>query len=602
MRATAPALALALTAGVLVTLPAQVAPAVESPGASRSVPLPATLTFTVGLNYDRESLHAAARRISTPGSGSYRAFMSLSDAAVRFGATPEQRDALRSWAKQRGMSVTFDATGLTARVTGSPTAWSKVYASQQILAEPGGPAPRLTSFYVGSEEAMDGRVPPSLRGIVRGVIPVSNVLGPAPRAAFDPPINNGSPFGPGASCMPAEIGGIPFDRLSYSPSQLHKPYGTSRLHAEGQRGQGSRVAIVALGQSYAPGVAEAAAKCFGYRAPKVKTVGGPGMPDAPVMTEGYAGIESNLDLQTVAAVLPAASRIHFVEAASGVSWNLAIIDGFTTAYERVDPDVITLSYGLCTPQMREMGDGKLRWMSDDVLALGAILGTSILVAAGDSGSSACLHTGGTQAGLTAGYPAASPWVTAVGGTRIVLGKGNKRVNELVWNDLQWNPAAGSQAGAGSGGPTPYRVPWYQARVSSHDRRVVPDVVAHASGFPGWPVAMTPEQFEDFFKIEVPPQFEWVMGPVGGTSAATPFTAANVALLAAKHGRLGMLNPWLYDIAAGGEYSKAFFDVTKGNNLVAPQAACCKATRGFDMASGIGAPEFNVLDGLVISPD
>lgn len=566
---------------------------------AQSEPVPVELTFTAALPYDREALHKAAQQISTPGSSRYRDFMSLRQAADRYGASTKQRDRLKAWAKDNDMRVSFDATGLTARITGPTEVWQGIFKAE-VEVEQGGPSPRLNTYFFADGDAIVNAVPRSMKNVVAGIIPVFNDLMPAPRAAFDPPLNTGGPFGPGKECIQGELGGIPFVDMTYSPRQLHVPYGTTALHRSGDRGKGARIAVVALGQSYAPGMAEVAAECFGYRAPKVRTTGAFGMPDSPVQTSGYAGIESNLDVQTVAAVLPQAEGIGFVEAAGGASFVLSLVDGFTAAYQRLDPDVITLSYGQCMRQLSESGDAALRWISDDVFALGAIVGTSILIATGDSGSSSCLHNGIPDPAMNAGYPAASPWVTAVGGTRIILGKDNVRLNEVVWNDSTWQGQLGDDttAGAGTGGPTPYPVPWYQARATNNDRRIVPDVVAHASGYPGWPVAMTPLQFEEFTGIDVPPGIEWVVSPVGGTSASTPFTAANIALIAAREGRLGFLNPWLYDVGGSRDYRRAFYDVTDGINQVAPPAGCCRATKGFDLASGLGAPAFDRLMRLV----
>lgn len=586
---------LAVASVIAASLTATAAASNSSAPATARADLPRELTFTAALPYDRAALHKAAQQISSPGSSRYREFLTLDRAGARYGATQQQRTRLTAWAKANGMRVRFDATGLTARITGPVETWQKVYKAE-VQAEAGEPAPRLMTYFFAQGEAIVNTVPESLKGVVAGVIPVYNRLGPEPRAAFDPPLNTGSPFGPGEECLLGELGGIPFRDLTYSPKQLHTPYGTAALHRAGQKGKGARLAVIAVGQSYDPGLAEVAADCFGYRAPSLRVTGAFGMPDEPVQTSGYDGIESNLDVQTSSAVIPGAERIGFVETAGGASFVLSLIDGFSAAYERLNPDVITLSYGECMNLLAASGDAPLRWMSDDVFALGAIVGTSILIATGDSGSSSCLHNGADVQTLNVGYPAASPWVTAVGGTRIILGEGNVRVNEVVWNDSTWQGSWGDDttAGAGTGGPTTYPAPWYQAGLTRQDRRVVPDVVAHASGFPGWPVVMTPAEFEGFVGIAVPPGIEWVMAPVGGTSASTPFTAANVALIAARHGRLGFLNPWLYDVAGSRDYAKAFYDVTDGTNQVAPPAGCCRATKGFDQASGLGAPAFDRL--------
>jgi subtilase family serine protease len=58
---------------------------------------------------------------------------------------------------------------------------------------------------------------------------------------------------------------------------------------------------------------------------------------------------------------------------------------------------------------------------DAVLAMTALVGVSSFVAAGDSGSTAC---GTSVPATTLSYPAVSPFVTAVGGTRLALGAGN----------------------------------------------------------------------------------------------------------------------------------------------------------------------------------
>jgi len=156
------------------------------------------VTFTVGLPYDRGRLQRAVKRVSTPGSAEYRRFLSLSEAASRYGATPRQRAALITWAARRGMSVRFDATGLTARVTGPASAWERVYG-KEISAGAGSPAPNLVSFYVpgATKDAFDSEVPASLRGVVRSIIPVYNVLEPSASARVTPSGQRGLALRPG---------------------------------------------------------------------------------------------------------------------------------------------------------------------------------------------------------------------------------------------------------------------------------------------------------------------------------------------------------------------------------------------------------------------
>ena len=108
---------------------------------------------------------------------------------------------------------------------------------------------------------------------------------------------------------------------------------------------------------------------------------------------------------------------------------------------------------------------------------------------------------------------------------------------------------------------------------------MPDVALLGAIRPGWPIVYGGEVFT-----------------VGGTSGATPFLGANLAAMSA-HQRargfpsIGFANGWLYASAAGTK--PAFLDITSGSNAV-QLVGCCSAYRGYDMASGLGAP---IMDGL-----
>ena len=97
---------------------------------------------------------------------------------------------------------------------------------------------------------------------------------------------------------------------------------------------------------------------------------------------------------------------------------------------------------------------------------------------------------------------------------------------------------------------------------------------------------------------------------GGTSLASPLWAALTALAdqRAAGGRLGLLAPSLYAIDR--QDPRALTDVTAGTNdyLAAgghpshgtctyggvPRQPCYRATRGYDMATGLGTPRAATL--------
>src|SRR5208282_5376147 len=74
------------------------------------------------------------------------------------------------------------------------------------------------------------------------------------------------------------------------------------------------------------------------------------------------------------------------------------------------------------------------------------------------------------------------------------------------------------------------------------------------------------------------------GPVGGTSLSTPLWAG-IAAIADQHagGPLGFLDPALYSILRGSNYSTDFHDITTGDN------GYYHAHTGWDAVTGIGTP-------------
>jgi subtilase family serine protease len=256
-----------------------------------------------------------------------------------------------------------------------------------------------------------------------------------------------------------------------------------------------------------------------------------------------------------------------------------ILDGFSRALDDPEgiPDVISLSYGGCALAENSAAPAFTSTV-DGVLAMAALAGVSSFVAAGDSGSTIC---GPGVGGTTLSYPAVSPFVTAVGGTRLTLGRGNARVSETVWNDSAYGVKA---AGGGALSRKELRPP-YQDGFVPQNHRAVPDVSALADIMPGWPDVL-----------------DGTLQAVGGTSGSTPFIAAATALVdgsqrAAGHPRIGLANGWFYKAVSR---PGAFYDITTGNNDLAG-VGCCQATVGYDLASGLGVPNWAVLPAALPPP-
>jgi pseudomonalisin len=320
------------------------------------------------------------------------------------------------------------------------------------------------------------------------------------------------------------------------------------------------ITVLDLGGGWLPSDLKLAGQCFGYSPPTVAQVQGDGVATAIANADD----ETSLDLQTAAAVAPNA-QLRLIQTTPA-----SMLDGFSRAVgdSRGRPDVISVSYGGCALAEDLAAPGYVAVL-DAVLAMTSLTGVSTFVAAGDSGSTTC---GTNLDRTTLSYPAVSPFVTAVGGTRLTLGAGNARVSETVWNDSVYG-----QSAAGGGGVSRREArPTYQNGANTQATRAVPDVSALADIVPGWPV-----------------EINGTLQTVGGTSGSTPFTAAATALVAATERNtgqppIGLANGWFYQAAA--TQPSTFSDVTQGNNDLAA-LGCCQASRGYDPASGLGVPNW-----------
>ncbi|KAH8065117.1 C2 domain-containing protein [Aureococcus anophagefferens] len=210
-------------------------------------------------------------------------------------------------------------------------------------------------------------------------------------------------------------------------------------------------------------------------------------------------------------------------------------------------------------------------------------GVSILFAAGDQGV-----WGREGPGLKyhPDFPAASPYVTAVGGTdfatKSVIG------DETTWND------------GGSGFSNEFAQPAWQAD----------DVAAYLKSATGLPKARmynaTGRAYPDVAALAglVNPYLVALSGGksfagVGGTSAASPTVAAMIAQvnnnrLKAGKKSMGWLNPFLYKTGEA-----AFHDVTTGKTSGGFTGGF-PAAPGWDAATGFGTVDFKKLNAAALA--
>jgi hypothetical protein len=230
-------------------------------------------------------------------------------------------------------------------------------------------------------------------------------------------------------------------------------------------------------------------------------------------------------------------------------------------------------------------------------------GTVITAAAGDDGYLDWGLAEASERGF-ADYPASSPHVVAVGGTRLGLTSAGAWKEETVWNG----------DGAGGGGcSTALTAPaWQQSltdwsAVGCGSRRAVADVSADADPYTGVAVYDSTPITEG--KIEYS---GWV--PIGGTSVASPIIASTFALAGGAATGAGgkaveypaqtlyenlAANPGsLHDVTSGsnGACAKGFDEQTGASecSLGEEDASCtahaiCLAHTGYDGPTGVGTP-------------
>jgi subtilase family serine protease len=529
------------------------------------------VTFYLSLPSLARALTEAAVNVSMPGSGKYRRFVSLDAAGRQFGATDAQIAIAGDAVKGLGLNFAVDPTRLFARVSGSIEQWNVALGAP--LAQRAANASNPFTTYI-----LPTRLPIALQPQGTAVLlPVAQVYDPnmggnppPPRAPSPTPATLPWPFNTGT--LPQTNCSAPLlqQHRVYAPQQIQTAYGIDRLRAAAS---GTPViTVLDQGGGWLPSDLNLAAQCFGYAPPAVAQAQGDGV----VTPIANASGETSLDLQTVAAVAPAA-RLRLVQTTAGTG---GVLDAFSRALGDPGgpPDAVSLSYGGCLVAENEAAPAYLA-TTDSVLAMAALTGVSSFIAAGDGGSTTC----GTKIpGTSLSYPAVSPFVTAVGGTRLALSPVNARTSERVWNDAAYGAKA---AGGGAVGRLTPR-PAFQNGANPAPFRAIPDVSALADLVPGWPVVINS-----------------TLQTVGGTSASTPLTAASAALVAGSErhaGRppLGLVNGWFYTAASS--TSSAFYDITEGNNDLAA-VGCCTATAGYDPASGLGVPNWATLPATLPAP-
>ena len=496
-----------------------------------------------------------AAQVSDPASTNYRKFLTPAQFRSRFSAsTASQKRVSTFLSNRRGVGkVQFNPGRTTALVTVTPEAAKRLFCAK------------------GSRLPVKGTCKPArLRAAVRQVSVGESYPAGKGGSATAAGSNGGTPQG----CQDAVKTG------AFTPNQLSTAYGVDELHARGLDGSGIRVTTLSSQIVETAGF-KTWADCFGMPAPRVSQVAMPG----GVKDTGTAPDETVLDIEALATLAPGLERITpiFVPLDQGFSNSLLLF-----LFGALDParqggqlpDLLSISDGVCENRFT----GPELQLGQRLLAELSAQGVTALSASGDLGFQGCFTSASG-----AMFPSSSRFVTSVGGTDLALNTDNSIGMESVWSTYATQPSQG--VGSGGGPSARWSRPGFQTSPGigpelqpGKQTRLAPDLAAMASFTPGLSVYDSGDS-------------GWGVG--GGTSAATPLTAAMVALTlqqehAAGRPNLGSLPPLLYGLGRGLGYQAIFSDVTEGTSSRKPKSAAGQkpsggqAQFGYDMATGLGS--------------
>jgi subtilase family serine protease len=575
-------------------------------------PPSAQLDLELPLVADDAGLTRFAGAVSTPGSPHYGHFASVEALTARFGAKPGAGAAVMRYLRAAGardvslqpvgqfVSATMTVAGaqrtFRARLARFQTADGRQYIAPAGLAHGASAQPPLPSGLRGlvtgvvgldTQSLATSDEKPAFTGATRVSTPADLLraaAGGAHAAAGQIP-SAVARSGTTSGCSAARRTG------SFTPNQYLTAYGYRDLHNQGLEGQGERAALIEI-DGYRPSDINGFVRCFRLPFPHISVhpVGGLRHPLAP-------GGETTLDVELMTAAAPRLSTIYVYESLGTAGHVLRAYSAALAGGRR--PQVISASLGICEPlAVATMGKAGINGI-ERILVTAAAAGVSVLVSAGDQGSSSCVLLGHIQHRLAVSYPASSPWVTGVGGTNALLDANNHIRAQVVWNDTYRAPDAG-----GGGASILFGRPHFQDGLLT-SVRVVPDVAMLADLAPGYAI---------FCTVSGPDCGTRGWAGAGGTSAAAPLLAAGVALVDQdlrrhhRHG-LGDLNPLLYSVGGSSARASLFRDILAINNDLGPylpgghgrSLGCCAAATGFDGASGWGSVDVSWLARLVLAP-
>jgi subtilase family serine protease len=573
--AIASLLLLALTPGygrtqATVRLPHSVSPAAAQIPNAVAAPdtMPMQITVVLALRNTAE-LEQLKRDQQDPSSPSYHKWLTTAEFNTRFGPRQADADAVAQWLTGSGFSV--KSIDLERRTVQASANAAVVESALDTAIVSNG------THYANQNEPA---VPAALAPVIGSIHGLSNTFAVKPMLV--PGLRSGAAL---PTTEEADTSAAPDysygGNYAFAPADLATYYNQTGLTSLKIKGTKAPDCIALAGVSNVHnGTFAAFHRRFHVPGVKLTKVFASGF------NPGYRGdneIESDLDVEYSHAVAPRTPiRLYIGGGAND------LLDAISAAVSENKCGAISISYAYCGEP-----SGFYSSTLHPIFSQAAAQGQSVFVSSGDEGAAGIMSgIGGCIPGNTQSVSemCADPNVTCVGGTQFDPNYDSKARNTSRVTDTNDSPAAWNEAGIGATGggiSSIFAIPsWQSGAGIGGTMRVVPDVsLGAAVYYPGYFVVAFVNGKN---QVKV----------YGGTSLSSPAWAGYSRLIAQVYGgspmgRLGTMNPRLYDIGYSLGSDSGLIDITAGNNDFNGVTGY-PAGVGYDMATGWGSPDMTAM--------
>jgi subtilase family serine protease len=609
LAATTPAAA-GQAAAAPMRLAGSAAPALPA-GATSLGALPAQtrLTVDVGLAIrNAAGLDTWLAGLANQKSPYFKKFVGPAQFGALFGLTTAQLATVTEGLRSLGLSpAAADPNRLIVSVTATAAEFDRAFGITELRY-------RLADGRIAYANSAAPRVPAALAPYIQGVAGLSNLYLPSSMSVRAPSVSGRTAAaGP---AVPAATGPRPCTAAvdaavkagAYTADEVANHYTIAPLYAQGDRGQGVHVALAELDPNLASDITTYKT-CYGITTPiSYITV-------APGVGTGAGLGEAAIDIEGIAGIAPGATIDVYQAPIKSVT---AILDIARRVVNRNVDRVFADTWGECEA---DAGSSLIQQYQAEFKAA-AMAGITVTAATAFHGSTACYNPSATNPSkaLSTLTPSSSNFVLAVGAT--TMPSAGMLSTERVWN----GSALGKNSGASGGGVSNLCMPFYQDLNQLNSKLYpapIPGVISKLTK--SNPPCANPGSDPHGYKREVPDLsadgdpntgyaflYNGAWGGWGGTSTSAILVAAMAALIDAsplcgpqgwQSGAAGLFAPGVYAMTSLNlpflyKTSQLIWrDVTSGNNDFTPSGytgGLYPATKGYDMATGLGSPLLTAL--------